>query len=53
MYTASSARCSTLPYHFGDTAALNNTRFTDEELDAIDRHAVEGGINLWKGPSRA
>ena len=33
MYTASSARCSTLPYHFGDTAALN----TDEELDAIDR----------------
>ena len=37
MYTASSARCSTLPYHFGDTAALNNTRVTDEELDAIDR----------------
>ena len=28
MYTASSARCSTLPHHFGDTAALNNTRFT-------------------------
>ena len=28
MYTASSARCS---------AALNNTRFTDEEPDAIDR----------------
>lgn len=37
MYTASSARCSTLPHYFGDTAALNNTRFTDEELDAIDR----------------
>ena len=37
MYTASSARYSTLPYRFGDTAALNNTRFTDEELDAIDR----------------
>ena len=37
MYIASSARCSTLPYHFGDTAALNHTRFTDEEPDAIDR----------------
>lgn len=56
MYTVSSARDSTLPYHrcgksglilpavplglwhnFGGTAALNNTRFTDEELDAIGR----------------
>ena len=56
MHTASSARCSTLPYHrcgksglilpavslglwhnFGGTAALNNTRFPDEELDATDR----------------
>ena len=33
--------------------AVANLHFTDEELDAIDRHAVEGGINLWKGPSRA
>ena len=33
--------------------AVANLDFTDEELDAIDRHAVEGGINLWKGPSRA
>ena len=37
MYTASSARYSTLPYHFGYPVALNNTRFTDEELAAIDR----------------
>ena len=37
MYTASSARYSTLPYHRCGTAALNNTRFTDEELAAIDR----------------
>ena len=37
MYTASSARCSTLPYQLGDTAAPNTTRFPDEELDAIDR----------------
>ena len=33
--------------------AVANLEFSDEELDAIDRHAVEGGINLWKGPSRA
>ena len=33
--------------------AVANLAFTDDELDAIDRHAVEGGINLWKGPSRA
>ena len=33
--------------------AVANLDFTDEELDAIDAHAVEGGINLWKGPSRA
>ncbi len=33
--------------------AVANLDFTDDELDAIDAHAVEGGINLWKGPSRA
>ncbi len=27
--------------------ALDNTRFTDEELALIDRYAVEGDINLW------
>jgi len=25
--------------------------FTPQELAAIDRHAVEGSINLWQGPS--
>jgi L-glyceraldehyde 3-phosphate reductase len=25
--------------------------FTPQELAAIDHHAVEGGINLWQGPS--
>ncbi|MFT3834390.1 MAG: L-glyceraldehyde 3-phosphate reductase [Micropruina sp.] len=33
--------------------AVANLDFTEDELDAIDAHAVEGGINLWKGPSRA
>ncbi len=32
-------------------AALEHQGFTDEELAAIDRHAVEGGIDLWRGPA--
>jgi L-glyceraldehyde 3-phosphate reductase len=31
--------------------ALSNLSFTAEELAEIDRHAVEGGINLWEKPS--
>jgi L-glyceraldehyde 3-phosphate reductase len=27
--------------------ALNNLDFTDDELTAIDSHAVDGGIDLW------
>ena len=27
--------------------ALANLAFTDEELDRIDQHALEAGINLW------
>ncbi|HEX5911015.1 MAG TPA: L-glyceraldehyde 3-phosphate reductase [Thermoleophilaceae bacterium] len=34
-------------------AAVKNLKFTDKELKAIDKHAVEGGINLWAGPSHA
>jgi L-glyceraldehyde 3-phosphate reductase len=33
--------------------AVENTDFDTAELDAIDKHAVEGGINLWAGPSSA
>lgn len=33
--------------------ALRHTEFSDEELAAIDRHAVEGGINMWRAPSEA
>jgi len=32
-------------------AAAGNTRFTDEELAAIDRDAVEAGINIWADSS--
>src|SRR5271165_5658742 len=28
--------------------ALENLAFTTEELKEIDRHAVEGGVNLWR-----
>lgn len=31
--------------------ALDNRDFSDEELTAIDKHAVESGINLWKRSS--
>ena len=31
--------------------ALANLRFSDAELAAIDRHATEGGIDLWRGVS--
>jgi L-glyceraldehyde 3-phosphate reductase len=34
-------------------AAVKKLRFTKDELKAIDKHAVEGGINLWAGPSHA
>ena len=33
--------------------ALRGLEFSDEELAEIDRHAVEGGINLWKASSDA
>jgi L-glyceraldehyde 3-phosphate reductase len=32
-------------------AAVRNTTFTKEELTAIDEHAIDGGINLWKRSS--
>jgi L-glyceraldehyde 3-phosphate reductase len=31
--------------------ALSQLDFSADELAAIDQHAVEGGINLWKKPS--
>jgi L-glyceraldehyde 3-phosphate reductase len=31
--------------------ALDNLLFSAEELALIDRHAVEGDIDLWRGPS--
>jgi L-glyceraldehyde 3-phosphate reductase len=34
-------------------ASLERLDFTPDELEAIDRHAVEGGINLWEESSSA
>ncbi|MBW4029244.1 MAG: L-glyceraldehyde 3-phosphate reductase [Acidobacteria bacterium] len=31
--------------------ALRHSSFSPEELDRIDQDAVEGGIDLWRGPS--
>ena len=33
--------------------ALDNLKFTDDELKKIDRHAVESGINLWAKSSNS
>ncbi len=32
-------------------AALEHQEFSSEELAEIDQHAVEGGIDLWRGPA--
>jgi L-glyceraldehyde 3-phosphate reductase len=32
-------------------AALDNLDFSAEELELIDRHAVEGKVDLWRGPA--
>ena len=31
--------------------ALDNLEFSADELAEIDQHAVEGGIDLWRGSS--
>jgi L-glyceraldehyde 3-phosphate reductase len=36
-----------------NVAARDRLDFTDEELAEIDRHAVDGGINLWQESSSA
>jgi L-glyceraldehyde 3-phosphate reductase len=33
--------------------ALQNLAFSDDELAAIEPHAVDGGVDLWKEPSTA
>jgi len=33
--------------------ALDNLHFSDDELAAIEPHAVDGGIDLWEGSSTA
>jgi L-glyceraldehyde 3-phosphate reductase len=32
-------------------AAVSNTSFSDDELTAIDGHAVEAGVNIWAASS--
>jgi L-glyceraldehyde 3-phosphate reductase len=33
-----------------NVGALQNLAFADDELDLIDRHAVDSGIDLWEAP---
>ena len=34
-----------------NVVALDNLKFSDEELKEIDVYAVDGGIDLWRGPA--
>jgi L-glyceraldehyde 3-phosphate reductase len=34
-----------------NVAALDHLGFSADELEEIDRHAVEGGIDLWRAPA--
>ena len=34
-----------------NVAALERLQFSSDELAEIDRHAQEGGVDLWRGPS--
>jgi L-glyceraldehyde 3-phosphate reductase len=36
-----------------NVAALDNLEFSEDELETIDRHAVEAGINIWEASSSA
>jgi L-glyceraldehyde 3-phosphate reductase len=36
-----------------NVAALDNLAFNDDELWAIDEHAVDSGIDLWEAPRKA
>ena len=36
-----------------NVAALDRLDFTAEELAAIDRHAVDGDVDLWRSQSQA
>jgi L-glyceraldehyde 3-phosphate reductase len=36
-----------------NVAALDNLELSDEELEEIDRHATESGINIWAGSSES
>jgi L-glyceraldehyde 3-phosphate reductase len=46
--TSSLIGASSLAQLDANLDALNNLEFTSEELAQIDRHAVEGGVDLWR-----
>jgi hypothetical protein len=43
--------CSQLGNSFGDVGALGILTFSTKEHERIYRYAVEGGIDLWRGPA--
>jgi L-glyceraldehyde 3-phosphate reductase len=49
--TSALAGASSVEQLEANVAALDNLDFTIDELEAIDRHATEAGINLWSRSS--
>jgi L-glyceraldehyde 3-phosphate reductase len=44
---------SSIPQLDENLDALNNLRFSPDELAEIDQHATESGINIWEQSSSA
>jgi L-glyceraldehyde 3-phosphate reductase len=49
--TSALAGASSVEQLESNVAALDDLDLTDEELEEIDRHATESGINLWAASS--
>jgi L-glyceraldehyde 3-phosphate reductase len=49
--TSALAGASSVEQLEANVAALDNLDLTNEELEEIDRHATESGINLWAASS--
>ena len=49
-YDDDARAADTLQEFEAKVAALEQLHLSDEELAAIEPHAVDGGINLWKPP---
>ena len=47
-YSASTSRYDTRPNRAESAGALSTRRFSVDEIQVLDPHAVDDGINLWQ-----